>query len=105
MLNATFTTLPVSYSKACDTFGATDCAAARACLGRSMLAHFDVLRSVLESLVAELRSKLRPAGIENGFRHLCLGEPGCAHVAHNDELVFTHEPAGLDVVEMLAGVL
>src|SRR5579863_2878729 len=62
MLNTALRTHPVSCSKVCDTFWAADCTAARTRLGGEAFINFDVLGAVPQGFVAELGSKLRPAG-------------------------------------------
>src|SRR5487761_941768 len=104
MLNTALNTIPVSYSEVWDTFGAADCAAARTHLGGESLVSLDVFGPVPYGFVAELGSKLRPAGIEDGLRHAGAGESCCVHVADDDASVLAHESGRELVREVLAAV-
>ena len=92
MLNTALRTHPLSYSKVCDTFRAADCSAARTHLGGEVLINLDVLGAVPYGFVAELGSKLRPAGIENGLSQAGSGESGGIHLADADAGILAHKP-------------
>ena len=80
------TTLPLSYSKVCDTFrprighGAT----IRTDLGSKAFIDFLEPRAMLNSLVRQLISEARPASIKNRLRHAGPGESGGGHIADRD---------------------
>jgi hypothetical protein len=95
---------PVPYSKTCDTFWATNCTTVGTGLGRQSLADFNIARSVPAGLVAELATQHRPTHVEDGFRHLRLGEHGRADIANDDQFIFSSNFCTLLVKVMSAGV-
>ena len=59
---------------------------------------------MLDSLVVELGSKLRPAGIENGLRQAGFGKSTGIDVADADAPVLAHEPGGEHMQKVIATV-
>ena len=94
MPNTALTTTPVSYSKVCDTFRATDCTAARTHPGCESLINFEVFGPVPDGFVAELMSKLRPAGIEHGLRQPTTGEGCRADIPDDNSSILVHHSRG-----------
>jgi hypothetical protein len=99
------TTLPMSHSKARDTFRpvrAAHRAARTACLGSPTFGdnvHSSALRN---RLIGEEVTQHRPTGIVNGFRHSCLCQPGRANVTDVYFGKLTRDPAGRNVSKMSA---
>ena len=92
MLNTALRTHPLSYSEVCDTFGAAGCTAARTHLGGEALINLNVLGPVPYGFVAELGSKLRPAGIQDGLSQARSGKSGGVDVTDADARILAHEP-------------
>jgi hypothetical protein len=86
MHTAAIRTLPLSYSKACDTFrplrwqGATR----RTGLGGKSFVHFFVPGPCRNRLIFEHASEGRPARIQYRLRHAGLGESCGIHIAYRD---------------------
>lgn len=93
-------TVPVPYSKTCDTFRAADCAATGTGLRRKTFIGFDVSRPVPAGLVSELRFQHRPTRVENGLRHFRFCEPRRADVADYDGVIFPSK-TGAPLVKMV----
>ncbi|HEX4268240.1 MAG TPA: hypothetical protein VHY36_10155 [Steroidobacteraceae bacterium] len=74
MRSTTSATEPVSYYEVLSAFRAAACAARGTDLRGQSLVDLDVFGSMLNSFVVELRSKLRPAGIEYGLRQAGFGK-------------------------------
>lgn len=93
MHTTAFATLPLPYSKACDTFRPRigQHATIRAGLGGKSFIDFLVPRAMPNGLVREHVAEGRPACIKNGFRHAGLGESGSVHVAHCDVIELLHD--------------
>src|SRR5215472_4602255 len=104
MLNTALTTNPRSHYQAFSTFWAAACTAPGTDLRGKSLVNLDVFSPVPHGLVAKLRSKLRPAGIQNGLRHAGPGKSGSVHVADADAPVLPHELGGQPMQEVLAAV-
>ena len=104
MPNTAHTTNPLSYSEAFSTFRAAECTARGTDLRGKSLVNLDVFGPVPNGLVAELGSKLRPAGIQNGLRHAGLGKSGSIHVADADAPVLPHEVGRQPMQEVLTAV-
>src|SRR5476649_2257222 len=106
MYASTITTLPFSYSKACDTFRPRtgQGAAIRAGLGGKSFVHFYEPCAMLNSLVRQFASEGRPAGIKNGLRHAGLGKSGGAHIAHRDVVELTHQTARQFMVKIVSAI-
>src|SRR4029077_556495 len=96
---------PMPYSKTCDTFRATECAAPGAGLGRESLADDFENSSVPQGFVAELVPEHGPAGIQHGFCHACLCQLGRVHIANDDVTVLTHDPRRMFVQKVFSGIL
>ena len=80
------TTLPLSYSKVCDTFRPRigHGAAIRTDLGRKAFVDFLEPRAMLNSLVRQLMSEARPARIQDRLGHAGPGESGGGNIADRD---------------------
>src|SRR6516165_9797685 len=104
MLNTALKTSPLSDYEALSTLWAAECAAPGTDLRGEALVNFDVLGPVPDGLVAELGSKLRPAGIEDRLRHAGPGEARGVDVPDDDTPVLTDKPRGEFVQKMLAAV-
>ena len=78
MSTTAITALPLSYSKACDTFRPRigHGAAIRTDLGSKALIDFLEPRAMLDSLVRQLMSEARPARIQDRLGHAGPGESG-----------------------------
>jgi hypothetical protein len=94
MRSTTSATDPVSYYKVFSNFWAAACAARGTDLRGQSLVNLEVLCPMLDSLVVELGSKLRPAGIEYGLRQAGFGKPTGIYAADADAPVLPHEPGG-----------
>lgn len=102
-MNATaLTTLPLSYSKACDTFrprigqGAT----IRAGLGGESFTNFHVPCAMPNGLVRELITEGRPASIKYRLRHAGFGE-SCRVDISNGDVVELSDDASREFVEKI----
>ena len=104
MSRTTSATGPLSYYEVLSTFWAAACAARGTDLRGQPLFNFDVLSPVPYGFVAELGSKLRPAGIEHGFRQAGSGKCAGIDVADANAPVFLHEACRQAMEEVLATV-
>jgi hypothetical protein len=104
MPSTTSTTDPVPHYEVLSTFWAAACTAPGTDLRGQMLVNLEVLSSVPHGFVAELESKLRPAGVEDGFRQAGSGESAGIDVADADTPILPHEPRGQLMQEMPATV-
>ena len=104
MPSTTSTTDPVPYYEVLSTFWAAACTARGTDLRGQMLINLEVLSPVPDGFVAELGSKLRPAGVEDGLRQAGSGESAGIDVADADAPILPHEPRGQLVQEMPATV-
>jgi hypothetical protein len=98
MPSATTTTDPLSYYEVLSTFWAAACTACGTDLRGQALVNLEVLGPVLDSFVAELGSKLRPAGIEHGLGQAGSGKPTGTLCDGERLLVLAVEPWGLDLL-------
>jgi hypothetical protein len=98
------TTDPLSHYEVLSTFWAAARTACGTDLRGQSLVNFDVLGPVPHGFVAELGSKLRPAGIENGLGQAGSGQSTRLDIADADAAVFPHEPRRKQMQEMLAAV-
>ena len=83
------------YSETCDTFRAADCTAAGTGSGSVSFVGLDVAGSVPSGFVFEHAAERGPASVEYGFCHPRLGQFRRAHIADDDQFVFTSNPRGL----------
>lgn len=104
MRNATVTTNPVPYSKACDTFWAADCTATRTCLGRKSLINFDKRCAPSGAFVFQHMPECAPACIQDRFRHLGFSEAGGIHVSDSDNSILSRDLRACDMQLMAARV-
>ena len=95
---------PVSYSEVLSAFWAAARAACGTDLRGQSLVNLEVLGPVLNSFVAELESKLRPAGIEYGLGQAGSGQSTGINVPDADAPVLAHEPGGQLMQEVLPTV-
>jgi hypothetical protein len=82
---------PGSYSQARWTVWAAARAARRTPCGSTRLHSLDIARSVPAGFVAELRSKLRPGGVDRRFSLRSIGQRFCNNVADYNQSVFTRQ--------------
>ena len=93
MVSTAIGTLPLSYSKVCDTFRprVRKASATRTDLGGKRFVHFLKPCAMPNGLVRKHVTEGRPARIENGLCHAGLGKSGRVHVAHGDMIKLTHD--------------
>src|SRR6185437_4726909 len=102
MPSTTAATAPLSHYEALSTLWAAAQTARGTDLRGKSLVNLDVLSPVPDGLVADLRSKLRPAGIEYGLGQAGAGQSGGVDVADADAPVLAHQPRGQLVQEVHA---
>lgn len=88
------------YSKVCDTVRPRvwQCAATRTDLGSESFVGFLVPRAFSNGFVRKHRTERRPRRIENGLRHLGLGESGGVYITRRDKVKLTNN-AGRELVQ------
>ena len=106
MYATTSTALPLSYSKACDTFRPRigHGAAIRTGLGGKAFVHFFIPCAMLNSLVRQHISEGRPAGIEHGLGQVGFGQSGGIDVANRDVVKVTHDSMRQLVVKIVTAI-
>lgn len=104
MIRAAARTSPASYSKACDTFGASDYTAIGTGLGREGLVHLNELNPVRNRFVAEHFLEGTPTGIKHRLRHFRFGELRCRDIPDHDAAVGAHQ-AGRSFVKLIAAAV
>ena len=90
------------YSKVCDTVRPRvgQCATTRTDLGCEPFVGFLVPRAFSNGFVRKHRTERRPRRIENGLRHLGLGESGGVYIAHRNKVKLTNN-AGRELVQKI----
>ncbi|MGB6488236.1 MAG: hypothetical protein WBE91_15275 [Steroidobacteraceae bacterium] len=104
MPSTTAATDPLSYYEVLSTLWAAAHAARGTDLRGQSLINLDVLNPVPDGFVAELGSKPRPAGIEDGFRQAGSGESRGIDVADADAPILAYEPRGQLMQEVPATI-
>jgi hypothetical protein len=104
MPSTTTTTHPVPHYEVLSTFWAAACTARGTDLRGQSLVNLEVLSAVPDGFVAELGSKLRPAGIEYGLGQAGSGQSTGIDIADANAPALAHEPRGEFVQEMLATI-
>ena len=102
MPSTTATTAPLSDYEALSTLWAAAHSARGTDLRGKSLVNLDVLSPVPDGLIADLRSKLRPAGIEYGLGQAGAGQSRGIDITDADASVLAHQPRGQLVQEVLA---
>ena len=102
MPSTTVATAPLSHYEALSTLWAAAHSARGTDLRGKSLVNLDVLSPVPDGLVADLGSKLRPAGIEYGLGQAGAGQCRRIDVTDTDAPVLAHEPRGQLVQEVPA---
>src|SRR5215213_4636089 len=87
---------PASYSKICDTSRPRQrkASARRTDLGTVSFVSFDIHRLPSGSFVPQHVPERRPTSVQDGLSHLGFRKLGRAHVADNDQTIFTSNPRG-----------
>lgn len=103
----TVTTLPLSYSKACDTFRPRigQSTAIRTGLGGKSFVNFFKPCAMLNSLVRQLISEGRPACIHNRLRHAGFGKSGGADISYRDVIKLPNDASREFVVKIISAIL
>ncbi|HUA24622.1 MAG TPA: hypothetical protein VMA54_10930 [Steroidobacteraceae bacterium] len=104
MSNTTAATYPLSYYQVLSTFWAAACPACGTDLRGQSLVNLDVLGPVPHSFVAELGSKLRPAGIEHSLGQAGSGKAAGINLTDADTPVSPHEKGRQLMQEVLSAV-
>ena len=104
MSSTAATTDPLSYYQVLSTFWAAARTACGTDLRGQSLVNLEVFGPVPHGFVAELRSKLRPAGIEHGLGEAGSGQSTGIDIADADAPVLPHQSRGQPMQEMLATV-
>src|SRR5581483_10353891 len=102
MPSTTAATAPLSDYEVLSTLWAAAHTARGTDLRGKSLVNLDVLSPVPDGLVADLGSKLRPAGIEYGLGQAGAGQSRGIDVADKDVPVLAHQPRGQLVQEVPA---
>src|SRR6185437_6692375 len=107
MPSTTAATAPLSDYEALSTLWAAAYTARGTDLRGKSLVNLDVLSSVPHGFVADLRSKLRPAGIEYGLGQAGAGQSRGIDATDKDAPVLPYQPCGqlLQEVPAAGGIL
>jgi len=94
---------PFSHSEVFQSSRTADASAIGTDLGSQPLTSLLILHPVPSGFIAELASKERPAGVEDGFCHPCPDELGGIDVADNDVAIGVHQARRFDMEVMSSG--
>src|SRR5690242_15332897 len=104
MYHTAFSTNPFSYTESFLTSWATECSALRTDSGSPGFVDDFEHYSPRHRFIGEHRSEHRPSGIEYGFGHSGLCQPGGTHVANVNIAKFSGQPRRKLVQEVFAPV-